>query len=197
MPAFTPRGYPYSVPTDPADVPGAIQDLAEAIDPDIQARADAIHARPAFRLSSTSPVVFPTWIAFTNNQRLPFENQDALVEGAIAPIQGSTGRIVPLLPGFWWFHASWSFPRTGATLMNFLGISLQTSTQVLARNSTHIAPPLSDGANNMTVSAGTFFNGTTDYIEVIGSANVTTPGAGNPAMTIRNRYLFGMRMRES
>lgn len=197
MPAFTPRGYPYSMPSDPADVPQAIQDLAEAIDPDVQARADAIHARPAFRLSSTSPVIFSTRVAGLYSRQLPFENQDALVMGAIAPIQGTTGRIVPLLPGFWWFHASWSFPRTGASLMNFLGISLQTGTQVLARNSTHIPPPVSDGANNMAVSAGTYFNGTTDYIELIGTTNTITPAPSNPMLTVRNRYLFGMRMRES
>jgi hypothetical protein len=42
MPAFTPnRNYPYSLPSDPADVPEAIQDLAEAINDDVQANVQA------------------------------------------------------------------------------------------------------------------------------------------------------------
>ena len=197
MPANTPRGYPYSLPADPADVPGAIQDLAEAIDPDMQARVDDIHRRPTFRLSANTPVVFSAFVGFLQVKQLPFEVVDVNVEGAIPAISGGVGRIVPQLPGFWWFQAAMTIPRAGATFMDTITISMQTATQVLTRNTTHLAPPVSDGANLLTVTAGTFFNGTTDYIEVMGQAHSITPTANVPSLTIRNRFLLGRRMTES
>lgn len=58
MPAFTAnRGYPYSLPADPTDVPGAIQDLAEAIDFDIASIRSNFPRRPALQISSTAPQV--------------------------------------------------------------------------------------------------------------------------------------------
>lgn len=197
MPGTTPRGYPYAIPADPADMPAATQALAEAIDLDVQARAESVHPRAAFRLSSTSGVAFPSWIAFVQNRVLPFENQDALVGAAITPLAGSVDRVTPLLPGFWRFYGAMVVPRAGATLMDEIGITLQTGTQVLARNNTHLPPPVSDGTTLMHVKAGGFFNGTTDYVQLVGTAHVTTPTVGVPQLTIRSRYLFGARMTES
>lgn len=198
MPANTSRGYPYSLPTDPADIPGAIQDLAGAVDVDVEARADSIHPRPTFRLSSTSTVRFTTTVPGSfNNRFLPFEIQDVIVGGAILPLQGSTTRIVPQLPGFWWFHGSMAIPRAGATQMDMIGLTMQTNSQVLARNSTHLAPPLADVNNLLSVSAGSFFNGTTDYVELMGTANPITVGVGQPSMNIIRRYLVGTRMTET
>lgn len=197
MPATTPRGYPYAIPTDPADIPAALQAFAEAVDVDVQARADSIHPRPTFRLSSTSVVAFPTWISFFQNRTLPFENQDVLVEGAIEPVSGSLDRVTPLLPGYWWFHGAMVVPRSGATFMDMIGLTLQTGSQTLARNSTHLPPPVSDGTNLLHVSGGAFMNGTTDYVQLVGAAHVATPASGNPQMSIRSRYLFGTRMTES
>lgn len=197
MPATTSRGYPYSLPADPTDIPAAIEALAEAVDADVQARADSIRPRPAFRLGSTSAVTFPTWTSFTVSKRLPFETQDALVGGAIAPVNGAVDRVVPLLPGFWWLQAYMVIPRAGGSLMDMIGITLQTGATVLARNSTHVPPPPSDGTNLLSVSVGAYFNGSTDYVEMMGTAHAATPAVGQPQMTIRNRYLFGMRMTES
>lgn len=44
MPLFTSRGYPYPTYSDPADFPGQIQDLAEAIDLDVEALYDRVAA---------------------------------------------------------------------------------------------------------------------------------------------------------
>ena len=197
MPALTPRGYPYSIPTDPADIPQAIEDLATAIDLDVQARYDSIHPRAVFRLSSTSIVAFgQPVVTSTTNKTLPFELEDVNIGGGIQPLQGSTTRIVPQLPGFWWLHGAMVVPRAGATSRDLIGISIQDQSQILARNSTHLAPPASDGANLLTVSTGAFFNGTTDYIELVASVGGTpTPGVGN--LNIRSRYLVGMRMTET
>lgn len=47
MVLFTPnRSYPYSEPTDPADVPAALQAFAEAVDNDLETRDAVIRSRP-------------------------------------------------------------------------------------------------------------------------------------------------------
>jgi len=194
LPATTTRGYPYSLPADPADIPGALEAFASAVDTDVQARADSVHARPMFRLSSTSNVVYYPYIVFTQARVLPFETQDAMVGDAIAPVSGSLSRVTPLLPGYWFFHASMSYPRSGATSMDLIGVSIQTASATLARNSTHVAPPQSDGANNIAVSAGTYMNGTTDYIQVVGTAHSASSVVGVPSLIVRRRYLLGIRM---
>lgn len=194
MPATTPRGYPYSLPGDPADVPQAIQDLAEAIDPDVQARADSVGPREVFRLSSTTIVPFSSTNPFTVTNPMPFDVVDANVGGAIAAFSTPTTRIVPRLPGFWWFQGSITFPRASAANRDLYGVTVrQNSSVTLARSGTHIRPPAADGSNNLTCTGGTYFNGTTDYVEVLGSSRVILAAVGSP-MNIRRRYLLGMRM---
>jgi hypothetical protein len=193
----TSRGYPYSIPSDPADVSAAIEDLATAVDADVQARADSIHPRPAFRLGATEPISFPAWTTVTTTQRLTFQTQDELVGGAIDPVTGSVGRIVPRLPGFWWIQASMVIPRSGAVSMDQIGLTIQTGTTVLARTSTHLPPSPSDGVSNISTQAGTYFNGTTDFVEVMGTTHVATPSVLTPTMIVRNRYIYAMRMTES
>lgn len=197
MPANTSRGYPYSIPSDPADVPAATEALARAVDLDVQARDASIHQRAAFRYSSITPVSFYPGIPFVQNRALPFDYEDLNVGGAVVPFGSQIVQITPQLPGFWWFQASMTFPRSGATFMDTIGITLQTETSVLARNSTHVAPPVSDAGNNISVSAGTYMNGTTDFVQLLGMAHAITPAPGNPLMTVRRRYILGYRMTES
>jgi hypothetical protein len=194
MPATTPRGYPYSLPADPADVPQAIEDLAEAIDPDVQARADSVSPREVFRLSSTTIVSFSSTFLFTSNQVMPFDVVDANVGGGIAAFSTPTTRIVPRLPGFWWFQGSITFPRASASNRDLYGVTLrQNGTVTLGRAATHIRPPAGDGSNNITCTAGTYFNGTTDYLELLGSSRNIAFTTGSP-MNVRRRYLLAMRM---
>lgn len=198
MPATTPRGYPYSIPGDPADVPTAIQDLAEAIDADVQAREDSIHPRPAFQLTGTESVTYASGGPLTKNFAQPFNTQGALVGAAIDPVTGSLTRIIPQLPGFWWFSGTLTLPRAGsAGQIQTFDMTLQTAAGVLGRNGTHLMPPASDGSNDITVNTGGFFNGTTDYIEMIGGATYITSVPSGQSLVIRRRYLFGMRMTES
>lgn len=198
MPATTPRGYPYSIPSDPADVPTAIQNLAEAIDVDVQAREESIHPRPAFRLTGTESVTYASGGPVSKSFAQPFNTQDAMVGAAIDPVTGSVTRIIPRLPGFWWIHGSITWPRAGsAGLIRTFGITLQTGAGILARNCSHIMPPAGDGSNNISVVTGQYFNGTTDYIEMIGTAIYTASVPGGQSMVIRRRYLTAMRMTES
>lgn len=197
MPAFTPRGYPYSVPTDPADVPQAIQDLAEAIDPDAEAQADSIGPREVFRLSSTTVVSFASWVTFTISPPMPFDVMDANVGDALPTINGPTTRITPRLPGFWWFQGSITYPRASGATRDLFGVTLrQNGSFTMGRNATHLRPPASDGGNNVACSAGAFFNGTTDYLELLGHSRAISSVFGSP-MNVRNRYLLGMRMTTS
>lgn len=197
MPAFTLRGYPYSLPADPADVPQAIQDLAEAIDPDVQARADSVGPREVFRLTGTAPISFSSTFPFSSTRVMTFENVEANVGNGLVPFSTPTERIVPTLPGFWWFEGGITFPRASGANRDLYGVTLrQNGSVTLARNATHIRPPASDGSNNLSCAAGTYFNGTTDYIELIASSQVIAVATGSP-MTIRSRQLLGMRMTTS
>lgn len=196
MPAFTPRGYPYSLPADPADVPEAIQDLAEAIDPDVQARADSVGSRAVFRLSSTTIVQFPSIFSTTMNIPLPFDIIDAQVGSPLAQFNGPTYRITPRLPGFWWLQGSITYPRAGAS-KDLYGVTLRQNGNVtLGRQSSHISIPTTDGSKNLTCTAGAFFNGTTDYVEIVGSVRNDVPAPVSP-MNVRRRYLLGVRMTET
>jgi hypothetical protein len=195
MPAFTPRGYPYSLPADPVDIPQDIEDLATAIDLDVEAVANTITARPMFRLTGTTPISFPLNIAAIEDLSMFFDRVDANVGGALTPLSGPTRRIIPALPGFWWVQCTITIPRAGSTNLDAIGASLQTPTETLVRHNTHIPPPASDGSNNLVVTSGVFMNGTTDYFELIASINRTVLTLGS--FTIDRRYMLAFRMTES
>lgn len=61
MPATTPnRSYPYPVPTDPVDVPGDIQRLAEAVNDDVQANlVPVVGPRVMAKMRGSTPQTFP------------------------------------------------------------------------------------------------------------------------------------------
>jgi hypothetical protein len=176
-------------------VPQAIEDLARAIDLDVDAVADTITARPMFRLTGTTPISFPLMVAPIEDLPMFFDQVDANVGGALAPLSGPTRQIVPALPGFWWVQCTITIPRAGSTNLDAIGASLQTPTETLVRHNTHIPPPASDGSNNLVVSSGVFMNGTTDYFELIASINRTALTLGS--YTINRRYMLAFRMTES
>ena len=198
MPALTPRGYPYSVPGDPADIPQALEDLALAVDTDVEAVSQTIIARPAFRLTGTTavnmPLVVPSPSAF-DNAVMSFNQTDAVTGGAMTPLAGPVTRVIPALPGFWWIQGIVTIPRAGAANLDAIGVSIQTASTTLVRHNTHIVPPATDGANNLVVTSGVFMNGTTDYLEMVVTINKTATSLGS--FTINRRYLFGVRMTET
>lgn len=194
MPATTPRGYPYSLPADQTDVPGAIQDLAEAIDVDAQAVADTVGPREAFRVSGLTTLSLTTAMPFTVGRTLTFENVDFNVGDAMPPM-GPLTDIVPQLPGFYWIEASLTLPRERSTLLDLMNLRLQTATETLVSTAVHYAAASSDGGQNIQVQTGAYFNGTTDYVRAMLTIHATTPVVGN--FRFRGRYLSMMRMTES
>lgn len=194
MPANTPRGYPYSLPADPADVPEAIQALAEAVDTDAQDVADLVRPREGFHLAGLEPIRISTANLFTTSRAIPFNVVNFDV-GNTAPELGPVTQVVPQHPGFYWIEGSITIPREGATAFDLIAVSLQTATETLARSSVHIPPPASDGLNNLEVQTGAFFNGTTDYVELMCTTHVGTFALGS--MRLRAGYLSMTRMTES
>lgn len=198
MPSSTPRGYPYPLPADLADVPQALEDLALAVDGDVNAVAQTISARPAFRLAGTIgralPLIVPSPSGFDSVQ-LSFDRVDAVTGGALVPLTGPTNAIVPALPGFWWIQVIANFPRANGANINDFGLSLETATETIVRANTHVLPPASDGANNLVCTTGRFFNGTTDYVRARFNINKTAVTLGS--YVVGPRYMFAVRMTES
>lgn len=194
MPGTTPRGYPYSLPADPANVPGAIQDLAEVIDQDAQDVAGLVRPRDGFHLSGLDQVRVSTANLFTTSRPWPFSiiNFDV---GNTAPALGPITQVVPRKPGFYWIEASITVPREGSTAFDLIAVSLQTATETLVKSAIHVPPPASDGLNNIEVQTGAFFNGTTDYVELMCTTHVGTFALGS--MRLRAGYLSMTRMTES
>ena len=122
MPAFTPnRNYPYSIPGDPADVAGAIQALAEAVDADLQTLQAAIGPRPMARLrgtanatvqASTSEVIF-TW------DTVDFNN------GAIDASTLGNNVIRPTTQGLWFLMATVVAPPAPGLNLDTYGIAIR------------------------------------------------------------------------
>ena len=75
MPATTPnRLYPYPIPTDPVDVPGDIQRLAEAIDDDLENNVvPIIQPRPAAQVRVSQPFSVPANVLQTP---IPYDSVD-------------------------------------------------------------------------------------------------------------------------
>jgi len=194
MPAFTVnRNYPYSIPTDPADVAQALEDLARAVDADVENIADTIGARPLARVRGTTPQSFGSTI---ETIPLTFALTDLNVGGAIAPLGGTPTTITPLLPGFWWAVGTLAYPTAGASSLNNIGLRLQKSgsNALGSRQNTHVQPPTSDGVRNFCVSMGSFMNGTTDTFALQGFIN---RASGTATYTVYDRALTIFRMTES
>lgn len=194
MPANSPRGYPYSLPTDPAKAPEAIQALAEAVDEDVQAVADTVVPRPAFRVSSVVPLSIGTSTPLTLSRFLTFDTVDFSV-GAAMPPMGPLTDIIPQLPGFYWVEASITLPRERGTVLDLMNFRLQTATETLVSSAVHYPAPASDGGQNLQVQTGAYFNGTTDYVRAVLTTHTSTPTIGR--YSFRGRYLSMIRMTES
>lgn len=194
MPANSPRGYPYSIPADPADVPAAIQALAESLDTDIQNVADTVVPRPSFRISSTTPQSIGTSTPLVLGRFLTFDVVDFDVGGAMPPM-GPLTDIVPQLPGFYWVEASITLPRERGTVLDLMNLRLQNATETLVSSAVHYPAPASDGGQNLQVQTGAYFNGTTDYVRAVLTTHAGTPTIGR--YSFRGRYLSMTRMTES
>ncbi|MFK3734079.1 hypothetical protein ACI2LJ_27860 [Streptomyces sp. NPDC088090] len=194
MPAFTVnRGYPYPVPTDPTDVAGDIQDLAEAIDADLQALQASVGSRPMARVRGITPVTLEGATADFAN--LPLELVDFNVGGAIAPLTGSNVQI--LLPGMWLAVATFIYSTPGGSNVASIGMDIVDATNVgIGRVNTHLPPAVPETQRNMDVSGMTLVvPGALDTLRL--QAEVRRFAGATTSMTFRDRTLTLLRMTES
>lgn len=192
MPAFTPnRNYPYSLPTDPADVPAAIQALAEAVNDDVDNLESIIGTRPMARVRGTTPltIVNPNTVL-----TLPFELIDFNVNGAIAPLEGDGTIVRPLLPGVWLMVATMNFPQPGASTVDAIGLEVDMNF-IVGEVATHRHPTVAQGTMQLDATGfGIAVDGINDQAFIrgfIGRASGTAP------QTIRDRTLTLFRMTQS
>lgn len=186
MPAFTVnRGYPYSLPTDPADVPQALEDLANAIDNDVCALTNGVTGRPAarFRGTGTFGSITPQFPVFAMPQpstaRVPFDTTDFNTANVVLQSQEIGNRLIfPDDPGFYFALATIYVPvLTASTNVDYLRLSMHKADATVP-NSPVAGPRLGGTSNNvlvenhdrnvrvMSLGVGTFMNGTTDAFSV-------------------------------
>lgn len=107
MPANTPnRGYPYSIPTDPADVPGALQSLAEAIDTDLVSVDATITPKPFCQVRGTLFQSVPPGGVVTMEYDFVDYDNDQMANLGTAPTQ-----ILPTTPGTYWIYTEILCPQ--------------------------------------------------------------------------------------
>jgi hypothetical protein len=215
MPALTPnRFYPYSLPGDPADVPAALQALAEAIDADVCALQDGLSGRPVARFRGTGTYDSPSPTHPVNSpptpytDRVPFDTVDFNTAN-VTMMSSAVGQrlIFPEDPGFYFALATVYVPVltvAGATV-TYMGLQLRRGD---ATNPTSLlpAPRLGGSGHNVPVDAndrnvrvlslgvGAFMNGTTDAFSVEFRAD-TTPDVA--AYTIGERTITILKMTQS
>lgn len=156
MPAFTAnRNYPYSVPADPTDVPGAIQALAEAVDLDIRSIRDTFPRRPAAQISSTAPQVTG---GLGTETMLTFDRIDFDTGGVITSDLWQGGWLNPG-PGVWLVLSRVAVPRslpsplpTALESRLFQTPFIQAPNSEIAQTTEHVFPAASDMVYDLTMA---------------------------------------------
>lgn len=205
MPAFTVnRNYPYSVPTDPADVPQAMQDLAEAVEADLQALEGSVPTlvRPMARLRGTTPV---TLNSAQTERDCPFDLIDFNLGGALAPGHNPASVIiVPQLPGFWFAVGHVTYQTAGSSTLNEIGVRLRggvlggsSAALALGDQNTHVQPPLSDSNRNHSVAGGQSCTGVQANPTAFRLQVYLNRASGSTSYTFLDRSLTIFRMTQS
>jgi hypothetical protein len=162
MPGTTPnRGYPYSLPADPFDVPAAIEALARAVDTDMQDLMDATVRRPFAKVSATSPTpqIFPADVVTA--ARFDFVDVDS--DGMTNLAQQPT-RITPTSAGLYFIWGS-------IVRSDFSGSAGATDWYIfqnetaLDRTNFHNSPGHSS-STQITIGSMAFADGVDDYFSV-------------------------------
>jgi hypothetical protein len=200
MPAFTAnRGYPYSIGTDPADVPEAMQALAEAVEADLQTVAGSIPSlvRPMARLRGTTPVTLNSAETFKD---LRFDSIDFNLGGALSPAHNPDNFVIaPQLPGFWFAKGFVTYQSAGSSTLNEIGLILRGGNQggatlPLSDQNTHVQPPLSDSVRNHHVAGGQLCDGSLIAFRLRAYLN---RASGTASYTFLDRSITIFRMTQS
>lgn len=117
------RSYPYPDPTDPADFPQGMQDLAEAVDLDVQALVDSVARVPLCVVTNDVPQNglsgFPATLTYTT---VDYDND------SMANLAVDNAGITPPTAGLYFIHASVRCIDTSTQLEMFLRTGLGTGT---------------------------------------------------------------------
>lgn len=193
------RGYPYPLPADPTDIPGDLQDLAEAVDADLCDLTASIPVRPALRIRGTNAVVANTFLPLNTGEEMEFDIEDFntgipyLVTSGSVVNEGFFWSISPQLPGFYHLIGTIAIPRpTTGTSRNMLAVAAQKNSIFIARNSNHLQPSASDGIRTGSVRTGIHMNGTTDTLQLKFSSSVAAGGLDQYTVTERTLTLVRM-----
>lgn len=206
MPAFTVnRLYPYSLATDPADVPVALQSLAEAIDADVCALTAGVTGRPVAQFRGTGP--YSSFVTSVPGfpRSLPFDSEEFDTANVTMQSQEPVNRLIfPEEPGFYFAVATVQVPALtvsgSVAVMADINIAKGDITSPatprirLAGASHNLAVGPDDrNIRNFTCSTGMFMNGTTDAFCVTFFAD-TTPDVTEYVIAERTLTLLRMTM---
>lgn len=181
MPAFTSRGYPYPVPADPVDIPGNLEDLATAVDNDVELNLAPVvsipralgHMRSAAVQTITSNVETPL------NYQLQYNDTDQMVDIINAPTL-MTARTA----GFYMFHVLVRVPITNWTNL-VLRMKLNSLTEIFVSD------------QEFTTGAQSTIDYTAVWMHPMAAGDtmmVTISSNGSGPLWIPFREFFGMRM---
>lgn len=188
MVAFTPnRAYPYSTPTDPADIPAALQALAESVDLDMQDLNNTLTRRPFCKVRSDTSVrqVFP---ADTVNTELEFDFVEFDSAG-ISNLSVEPTRLTPTSPGFWMVWAAIEAPLAPVDLKDFV---LRFNGGDLTRYGQTTNTPTIAVGQMMTMAAMAFMDGVNDYFTA-----TFNPTVAFQDFKIRNKQMACFRLTSS
>lgn len=211
MPANTPsRGYPYSLPADPADVPAALQALAEAIDDDVcdlVALAQAGRAVARVRGTTSFGSQSPSGIGGNTINRVPWDtiDFDTGVGVQLGSQESGSRQVFVDQPGFYFAVATLQVPTltVPVTSVDYTGLQIRrgsfsvpgTLATRLSGTGNHI--PVNNDDRNvkiLSLSAGAFMDGT-DHAYSIEFRAITTPTIAE--YMVRERTLTILRMTDS
>lgn len=208
MPTTPFRAYPYPAPTDPNDVAGDLQAIAEAIDADVCELTNGIVGRPVARVRGTGTFMSQSasGIGGATINRVPFDTVDfdpfGLLEFQDMTINNRLIRVTQ--PGYYFALATVQVPTFTAAgvVVNYNRFQIREGNSsnpltvgVRKAGQSGNIPVNNDDSNVRlySVAAGNHFNGTTDSFSIEFQA-ITTPNVAE--FPINERTLTVLRMTE-
>jgi hypothetical protein len=167
------RNYPYPDPTDPADFPQGMQDLAEAVDTDVQALVDSLAFTPFCVVTASVPQSVSS--ATTTELKYDTVTYD---NDSIANLGADAYGLTPPTSGLYFLHFSCRVPDLNAVGSGKIDAFLRVAGADFGR-STHAENPTGDP--RMTVSGFAILTGSE---RVAGTINMVS-GAARSVYTAR------------
>lgn len=203
MPANTPnRAYTYSLPADPADVPAALQELAQDIDTDVCNLLNTTTIRPSSKFRGTGSFASQTPSALgptVGTVRVPFNTTDFNNVTCTMQSQEVGNRLIkPDVPGFYMVLATLDVPiLTLSTAVQLMLLEVRkcdttaptVAGSLLGMSSHHDLVSFVDrGVRRFTVGTTAFMDGVDDAFSLEFTADTNPDVAeyivGERSMTI-------------